>query len=182
MVAPSLVELGTRPRRPGQRQADSCTADSGPNEDAAAASRWRRRRLRVAIGEPARGLWTSLCPSRLPLRVFSIGKYAFQKKKTGSPLSVVTAIVTAALRGTMPKRRRDRRSSPETRRPSALESEDLGLKPPDEGPSGQWVHPRPPPAPGSLPPHARDLPPQAPFRPTPYSLAPQAPFRPRLRG
>ncbi len=28
--------------------------------------------------EPARGLWTNL--GRLPLRVFSIGKYAFQKK------------------------------------------------------------------------------------------------------
>ncbi len=30
------------------------------------------------LHEPARGLWTSL--GRLPLRVFSIGKYAFQKK------------------------------------------------------------------------------------------------------
>jgi hypothetical protein len=33
--------------------------------------------LSISIG-PARGLWTNL--GRLPLRVFSIGKYAFQKK------------------------------------------------------------------------------------------------------
>jgi hypothetical protein len=33
--------------------------------------------------EPARGLWTSL--GRLPLGVFSIGKYAFQKKWTRRP-------------------------------------------------------------------------------------------------
>jgi hypothetical protein len=31
------------------------------------------------VVEPARGLWTNL--GRLPLRVFSIGKYAFQKNK-----------------------------------------------------------------------------------------------------
>ncbi len=34
--------------------------------------------IRLTGSEPARGLWTSL--GRLPLRVFSVGKYAFQKK------------------------------------------------------------------------------------------------------
>ena len=37
----------------------------------------RRRVVHIGV-EPARGLWTSL--GRLPLRVFSIGNYAFQKK------------------------------------------------------------------------------------------------------
>ena len=38
------------------------------------------RNLLAPLGvEPARGPWTNL--GRLPLRVFSIGKYAFQKKK-----------------------------------------------------------------------------------------------------
>ena len=36
------------------------------------------RRWALGVG-PARGLWTKL--GRLPLRVFSIGKYAFQKKQ-----------------------------------------------------------------------------------------------------
>jgi hypothetical protein len=53
---------------------------------------------------------------------------------------------------------------------------DSGLKP-AENPSGQWVHPRLPSAPDSLPP-------QPPIRPrlpsAPGSLPHQAPFRPRL--
>ena len=41
------------------------------------------RNLLAPLGvEPARGPWTNL--GRLPLRVFSIGKYAFQKKANGA--------------------------------------------------------------------------------------------------
>ena len=47
---------------------DPCAIPNGP--------------LRVTMTHlgPARGLWASLPVGRLPLRVFSIGKYAFQKK------------------------------------------------------------------------------------------------------
>ncbi len=43
---------------------------------------------------PARGPWTNL--GRLPLRVFSIGKYAFQKKEAWATVRAIRGTVTGS--------------------------------------------------------------------------------------
>ncbi len=45
---------------------------------------------------PARGPWTNL--GRLPLRVFSIGKYAFQKKRDSTPSQFIHRCRAASIR------------------------------------------------------------------------------------
>jgi hypothetical protein len=95
--ASELEGWQTRTRRPPPRnQHPGRRACCGVHSSSSSPRAWSASKnagLTSTSDGPARGPWTNL--GRLPLRVFSIGKYAFQKTSTSEsvPLTLVTVCV-----------------------------------------------------------------------------------------